>query len=105
MASTRRTVSEPPTHRMRRRARAVAAALAGGVAGLAAGAACVAWPPEGGAGAAPRVAPSKAMAPPGGHRSSSRGIGGIGGVAAVLAPVDEAGVVPSRGRADVGGSP
>jgi hypothetical protein len=95
MATARRIAPEPPTHRLRRRARGVAASLAGGVAGLAVGAACVAWPPEGDLRAAPgALPPSKAAEPQARHpsrRPETRD------VAAVLAPATDAGVIPSRG--------
>ncbi|MFL6679888.1 MAG: hypothetical protein ACJ8IK_16230 [Burkholderiaceae bacterium] len=103
MPTARRNAPEPPTHRVRRRARSIVAALVGGVAGLAAGAACVAWPPERGQGEATRApSPSKVSVPPADHRSRRPD---TRGVATVLAPAAEAGVLPPPLGGDEDGSP
>jgi len=103
MPPARRNAPQPPTHRARPRARSMTAALAGGVAGLAAVAACVAWPPERGQGEATRApSPSKVSVPQADHRSRWPH---TPGVATVLAPAGEAGLLPPRGGGDEDGSP
>jgi len=103
MATARSHPSEPPTRRARWRSRAIAAALAGGAAGLVAGAACVAWPPAGRQGAAPRALPpskvSVSQVGQGSRQPDGRG------VATVLAPAADAGVFPPRARDNVAESP
>jgi hypothetical protein len=94
MASVRRIAPSPPTRSARRRLGIVATSLAGGIAGLVAGAACVARVPQAASGMPSEPGVGDRVHAPAGD-----------GVARVLAPAREAGVMAAQGQVDEDGAP